>query len=178
MKRKCLCKCNEKTNWLTESAIYQMSDERITEKPFIHLQVSFHSWCELQVTCLEYVCSVSCLYLLRNKTVTILLVDYSNVDGFGWGFFVYITLRLKKIGVPSPFFNLSGSIFQFQSNHFCLCLQRCLPSPLLLSGSLVVEPSQASTQELCSKGCFQIPEDWIFCHGVFSVLFKQQAQPT
>ena len=81
-------------------------------------------------------------------------------------YFVSITLR-PKTGIPSPFFNLSGSIFQFQSDHLCLWLQRYMPSPLLLSDLVWVEPSQGSTQELCSKECFQIPEDCEFFVMVF-----------
>lgn len=77
------------------------------------------------------------------------------------------------------FFYTSGSIFQIQSNRCCLWLQRYLPSfPALLwfglSKALPGKYARAMSQGVSSNSW----RLWISCHVVFSMLFKQQAQPT
>lgn len=63
---------------------------------------------------------------LGNKAVTILLVNYSSVDGS----FCLSHFKTEKNQDSCPsFFKLGGSLLQFRSDHFCPWLQQDLPSP-------------------------------------------------
>lgn len=103
-------------------------------------------------------------FSLGNKTLAILLVNHSSVDGL-------FCLRLKKesgfLRLFFFFFTLVEAYFRFRVIVAVYGYRgTCLPS-LLFSDSGWVKPSQGSTQELCPKECLQIPEDCEFLAMLF-----------
>lgn len=105
--------------------------------------------------------------------------SHSLITAVWMDHFVCLALRLKKNQDSFPsILKLGGSLFQFQSRHFCCgCSRTCLPpAPLGLSLSGVIPGKYA---RVLFQGLFSDSwRLWIFGHGVFSILFKQQAQPT
>lgn len=123
IKRNCLCKCNEKTNWLPDGTVRWEGFHSFVGG----LSQLVWAWGVVSGIC--WVCIASLFASHLEIKVTILLINFSPMDGFF--LFVYITLRLKKkkIRIPSPFLNLSGNRFQFQSDPFWLWFLRYLRLP-------------------------------------------------
>lgn len=145
---------------------------------FIHFQASFPSlgwfWGGMSGICCFCITSLFTSHLEIKQLPSYSLI-YSSVDGS----FCLSRFKTEKNQDSFPsIFKLSGSLFQFQSGHFCPGLQQDLPSPappgLGLSGAIPGKYARVLFQGLFS-------DSWrlgIFGHGVFSILFKQQAQPT
>lgn len=171
IKSKCLCKCNENTDWLVA-----LSDEKNMDFHSFPGFLSQLGWAWGDVSGICWFCITS---LFTSHLEIKQLPSYWLITAVWMDHFVCLTLRLKKIRIPALLFlnwvEACSSFGAITSAHGCS--RTCLPPARLglgLSGAIPGKYARVMFQGLFSD-CWRL---WIFGRGVFSILFKQQAQPT
>lgn len=115
---------------------------------------------------------VSISFSLGNKTATILLINYSSVDGF-FSSCLYHFKTEKNLDSFPLFLTGVEAYFSFRA------VVLSVVTEVQTSGFGLNRPIPRKYARVVFRGVFSSSwRLWIFCRGVFSILFKPRAQPT